>query len=938
MNLVVLTRTGLICCRGALVFRLNAVLPKTAALLTVMVSLFVGALPAQAQPDYPSAIWNPATCTKYYNSGNGHQFVVIHDMEMFYEAAVSYLNRCDLNTNGGFNVSASVYYLLNSVHNGSDEDGNVEGDPGDAPAGEITQSVRESKYAWHARCWNTWMFGTEHEGFVSSPAWYTETMYQTSANLQRYLCDKYGIPKDRNHIIGHNEWQNAAWRTYMTNNYPAIDPTCNDHTDPGPYWNWSYFIQLVSGVPRLTNQPPAASVADLGSNFVFSVGVAGPTPWAYQWRKNGVKIAGATTSSYALNNLQSSDAADYSVVVTNTYGASTSVIATLRVNPAWVTAFADDFETNSAARWNLYWAAVNGTSDFTTNWAFDYSATKFVSGGVTNFIPPAPSAGGSTRGLKLTVNKNDAVASASGLSLYPKSLGLSNNYSLRFDFWINYNGGAGGGSGSTEYGSWGLNHTGTRINWPLTGAASDGLWFAVDGEGGSGASDYRAYQGNAAGLPTQIAFANSGLGINGAITDNVSDPFWKSVFTSPTYETAGVPGKHWVQVEVSQVDNVITWLMNGVVIAQRTNATAFTGGDVMIGYFDPYSSIANPGADNFGIFDNVRVLIAAIPPAFVTQPSSLTVTQGANVTLTSAASGTPSPTYQWRLNSTNIAGATGSSYTLNNVQASAAGSYSVGVTNAAGGMVSTNAILAVLVPPVITLDPQSATTNEGASVTFTVAATGTAPLGFRWEFNGQGTAATGTSYTLNSLQAGDAGSYRCIVTNAVGSATSQVATLAINLRPYIVTPPQSLSLKAGTNASFAVAVGGTAPLTYQWKFNGANISGATDSLYTRLQIQTNDSGTYSVVITNVAGLASTNATLTVIPLLPLKFDAITLLPDHQIKLTLSGEPGSYAVTTASNLVDWAALTNITITNLPVELLDSAATSNASRYYRASPGP
>src|SRR6476620_4183240 len=111
---------------------------------------------ARAQPDYPPAHWvPPASCNKYYNSGNGRFFCVIHDMEGYYLASVSYLNRCDLNTNGSFNVSASVHYLANGLKNGLDEDNhNGEVGTGDAIPGDITQSIRESKYAWHALCWN----------------------------------------------------------------------------------------------------------------------------------------------------------------------------------------------------------------------------------------------------------------------------------------------------------------------------------------------------------------------------------------------------------------------------------------------------------------------------------------------------------------------------------------------------------------------------------------------------------------------------------------------------------------------------------------------------------------------------------------------------------------------------------------------------------------
>src|SRR6476619_5538154 len=118
---------------------------------------------AQAQPDYAPAAWVPAACTKYYNTGNGHKFVVIHDMEGYYASAISYLNRCD--------VSVSINYMVNGLKDTST----------DYAAGDIDQQVLEANYAWHARCWNTWMYGTEHEGFASNPAWFTPEMYANSA-------------------------------------------------------------------------------------------------------------------------------------------------------------------------------------------------------------------------------------------------------------------------------------------------------------------------------------------------------------------------------------------------------------------------------------------------------------------------------------------------------------------------------------------------------------------------------------------------------------------------------------------------------------------------------------------------------------------------------------------------------------------------------------
>src|SRR5205807_2937195 len=107
----------------------------------------------------------------------------------------------------------------------------------DAPGGQVSQSVREAYYAWHVGCWNTYMAGTEHEGFASNPAWYTDAMYTATIALQLHMVNHYGIPKDRNHVIGHNEWKNSHWTSWVHANY-AFSTSCNTHSDPGPYWNW----------------------------------------------------------------------------------------------------------------------------------------------------------------------------------------------------------------------------------------------------------------------------------------------------------------------------------------------------------------------------------------------------------------------------------------------------------------------------------------------------------------------------------------------------------------------------------------------------------------------------------------------------------------------------------------------------------------------------
>src|SRR5262245_7128465 len=76
---------------------------------------------AHASSDYGPAVWNPPSCTKWYTSGYGHHFCVIHDMEGYYASSISYLNTCG--------VSASVYYAVNGKQDASSDSG----------AGEVTQ-------------------------------------------------------------------------------------------------------------------------------------------------------------------------------------------------------------------------------------------------------------------------------------------------------------------------------------------------------------------------------------------------------------------------------------------------------------------------------------------------------------------------------------------------------------------------------------------------------------------------------------------------------------------------------------------------------------------------------------------------------------------------------------------------------------------------------
>lgn len=156
--------------------------------------------------DYGPALWNPAYSGNYLVANRptsaAINYVIIHTAQGSYSGTINWFK------NASANVSA--HYVIRS----SD--------------GQITQMVREKDVAYHVRSYNTSSVGIEHEGYVDNPSWYTDAMYRASAALTRNICQKYGLALTRSVVKGHSEMPG------------------NDHTDPGPNWNWTYYMQLVT--------------------------------------------------------------------------------------------------------------------------------------------------------------------------------------------------------------------------------------------------------------------------------------------------------------------------------------------------------------------------------------------------------------------------------------------------------------------------------------------------------------------------------------------------------------------------------------------------------------------------------------------------------------------------------------------------------------------
>ena len=184
-------------------------------------------------PDYPPAIWDPAPECNWEPRTKQVSAVVIHYTEGSYAGCISWFKNCE--------SSVSAHYVIRSAD------------------GQVTQMVREKDKAWHARSANGYTIGIEHEAYGNIWSFFTEEMYQSSADLVRDICMRHasinghrtfyrdtldnGICLNNGlHDLGGEE---ACTKIRGHQHYPD-----QSHTDPGPYWDWNYYYKLINeGTP-----------------------------------------------------------------------------------------------------------------------------------------------------------------------------------------------------------------------------------------------------------------------------------------------------------------------------------------------------------------------------------------------------------------------------------------------------------------------------------------------------------------------------------------------------------------------------------------------------------------------------------------------------------------------------------------------------------------
>jgi len=181
------------------------------------------------------------------------------------------------------------------------------------------------------------------------------------------------------------------------------------------------------------------------------------------------------------------------------------------------------------------------------------------------------------------------------------------------------------------------------------------------------------------------------------------------------------------------------------------------------------------------------------------------------------------------------------------------------VTNSAGAVTSAVATLTVGVTPGISQEPANLVLTQGQSGMFSVVASGTGPVAYQWRFGGTPLNGAGaSSYAVSAAISADAGPYDVIVSNPYGSITSTVAQLTVLVPPSLTVQPTNQTVGAGGVVTFQANAIGTSPLSYQWFFNGSALPGAATNTLLLSDVQAGQAGTYSLVVSNAAGFASSS--------------------------------------------------------------------------------
>lgn len=333
------------------------------------------------------------------------------------------------------------------------------------------------------------------------------------------------------------------------------------------------------------------------------------------------------------------------------------------------------------------------------------------------------------------------------------------------------------------------------------------------------------------------AIVGKGFGVDGFGADGVPDWFFgingdvqRVHLNSGRWmywdSTQALKANVWQHVAFTYDGIVMKTYLDGVQSGEQpaSGVLMITDTAMTIGAYAPET---NGPIENWyfgGLIDDVRIYNRALsaseiqqlylhesqpsnqPVVIVQQPINVSAVVSRDVTFQISATGTEPLAYQWKFNGTPIAGATSTSLVLKGVTSSNAGSYTVDVSNSFGAITSNPAVLTVLFPPTITLQPRSQRVLAGADASFTVTAAGSEPLSYQWSRNGIALPGVNSATCLlRAVTPLDEGTYLVTVSNPYGTVSSDPALLTVVVPNYILrdrTPGGGVVLREPNKSSF----------------------------------------------------------------------------------------------------------------------------------------
>jgi hypothetical protein len=614
----------------------------------------------------------------------------------------------------------------------------------------------------------------------------------------------------------------------------------------------------------ITTQPIASPTnVCLGESFTMSVS-ASASNIGYQWRRNGGTIAGATNSTFTVTNAQLTDFATYSVVVSGNCGVVTSnnvivsqIAATVITSQPSTTTpqiclgspFTISMSATGAAlsyQWQRNGVNIDGATQSS------YSVTAAAAQDFASYRAIVSGTCGNITSSSVTIVQIPPTV-ISGQPAASTTLCAGSLYALT------------------------VTATGANLNyqWQKQSGASftnlSGATGASYTVGSVATSDAGTYRVIVTGVCGTVTSSTAALFVNTPV----------SVTTQPSWSSANACTGETTTLSMTASGTVSSYQwqkFNGISWQDVTGATStsYTIASLVLNDAGAYRMQLN-GPCSPTTFSNQANLSVQQNVQVNAHPAPQTACTGSSISFTVTTIGTVVG-YQWeqdRLGNggwTAIAGATNATYTKNGVSNLDSGLYRVKVTGncSAIPVVSNSAAATIQSIFNVTSQPSwpSTPANVGAVVTLTVGYTGTA--NFQWQRDQQrngswvnvGTSSPVYSYTVTSVA--DSGNYRCVVSGPCGATTQNTNTVAVfTCQPPIITtqPATPQPVCAGGVVSLSVAVNSNGQaLAYQWQIDAArngsftNIAGATNSTYTKNNVQASDDGMYRVQITSACAV------------------------------------------------------------------------------------